>query len=910
MAFACCATLGTPYFSSSAHGSAPFQRTRRFAQSNKPWIDQGKKLEQQGLELSKYDPLPSYYSLASELEGLCEMGQLDKAFDVLSHMDQLGFVPSNSLYWALLSTCKKKKSLHYASRVRLHMDSLVLDPKNYFLAEYLISALVSCHALDTALEVFHSLPHKTAYSWTALISGYVENGNALEAFKLYDLMLKEGIQPDEYTCVSLLKACTSTLNLEMGKAIHDYARENGYESNAFVGSTLVTMYGKCGSIADAEDVFGMMPYRSVVAWTTMLVGYVEHGQGMKALQLYRQMQEECLVVDEQTFAVALQACCILAEKEKGIVDVEGGLCKAMALEIGQALHADAWRKGYDSNVYVGNLLVCMYGKCGNILAAENVFFGFAQKNVALWNAMLSAYVDQSAPENTLRLYISMLEQGQSPEERSFVVALQACSLLAEEEEAVFVEESLVKAKSLRIGEALHTDAKKQNFDSNLYVSSALLNMYGKCGDLITANKVFEGLSQRSIVSWNAMLSAYVEQGQVNNALQLYQRMQSEEIGVDDVTLISLLQLSGQTGSIELCRQTYMDIVFGGFDLRPLVAFNLIYAFGKCANMVDAQAIFDALPLSNAVPWNALIAGYAQQGDCKASFYYFQRMQQVGLKPDGDTFLSLLAACSYAGLVKEGVGYFDSMSTEHGITPQVEHYVIMMNLLGYAGEFVKVEDMLSKLPMQPSLSLWLCILEFSVKHANVRLGKRAFNSAVRLQPKEAAAYLLMSNIYTDAGLQSLANQVEISRQKEGAHRKDELSWIEHKKSLLSFSARDRDDPKQQKYLWELSKQLKGKAEFLVLEYLLMDVASGKVELGRSLCGHSQLLALAFELCNPPARKLIRLRKNACICRDCHKLIKLISSLKHLSIVVIDDKRTHYVNRGKCSCRDYFYAPSNG
>ncbi|MCO5612506.1 hypothetical protein L7F22_066774 [Adiantum nelumboides] len=498
--------------------------------------------EAQRKRVHRLSSLHSFHALASKAKRFCELGQLDLAFDILCQLDEVGYAPSHSLYWSLLNLCKKKKALYHASHLHSRMESLVLDPSNYFLAEYLVSTLVCCFALDAALEVFHKLPHKTTYSWTALINGHVEFGDAPEALKLYSLMLEEGFQPDEFTCVSLLKACTITSNLEVGKCIHDYARQNGYHYNIFVSCALITMYGECESMADAEDVFATIPHRSVVAWTSLLAGYVKNGQERKALQLYRQMREECLILDEQSFVVALQACCLIADKEKGTVIVEGKLRKVIALEIGEALHADAQRKGFDSGVYIANVLVLMYGKCGDISGAENVFCGIIKKNVPLWNAMLSAYTEQGHPDRALQLFKCMHEEGLSPEERSYVISLQACSLFAEKEVAVRVGKSLLKLKSLNIGKALHSDGKKKDYDSNLYISSALTNMYGKCGDLTAAKRLFDGLSQYSIVTWNAMLSAYVESGQGGNALELYQQMQAEGVGVDDVTLKSLLRL--------------------------------------------------------------------------------------------------------------------------------------------------------------------------------------------------------------------------------------------------------------------------------------------------------------------------------------------------------------------------------
>ncbi|KAI5077923.1 hypothetical protein GOP47_0007747 [Adiantum capillus-veneris] len=237
--------------------------------------------------------------------------------------------------------------------------------------------------------------------------------------------------------------------------------------------------------------------------------------------------------------------------------------------------------------------------------------------------------------------------------------------------------------------------------------------------------------------------------------------------------------------------------------------------------------------------------------------------------------------------------------------------MMVNLYGYAGELDKVEEMLSRLQMELNASLWLSLLKVCVKHGNLQLGKQAFDCAVCLQPREATAYLLMSTIYVNAGLSDLANHLEISRQKEGALKKDETSWCEHQQRLFSFSVGDHRKLNQHRMyecLLELIRQLKDEAQFLGSKFLLSNAATTKLQ--PSLCSHSQLLALAFVLVNPPFKKPVRVKKNACICQDCHTLIKLISDVKNVCIIIVDDKCSHLFKRGKCSCHDYFYAHSKG
>jgi pentatricopeptide repeat protein len=890
-------------------------------------------------------------ALGQELQARCESSQLGPAMETLAAMEELGHAPSNAMYWSLLKACRKQKAADVAIALyaklggrRSRENAFLFEPGNVVLAEFMISVLVSCGAMEQALEAFDRLGRhgRSAFSWTALISGHVQEGEAEEALKLYDLMLEDGTEPEAHTFVSLLRACAQMLDLRRGKALHRHAWEKiDRRSNVFIGSSLVDMYSKCGSLGDAEDVFAAMPMRCTVAWTVMMCAYVDHEQPRRALELYRQMCEECMVIDERSFVVALQACCALAKNNEQEGGEGGGRRRGRAsmyreleasmdrdreasmdrdreasmdrnressmasrlesLRIGQGLHADARRKGFSSNAYVLTSLLSMYERCGELSIAQDLFFQSSRDSPALWNTMISAFVEHDQPNKALRLYRLMHEEGHKPRARAIVAALQACSAIAEEEEE---EEQMIsiadgvdsikKIRSFEMGSALHDDARKQGLDSNGYVVSALLNMYGKCGAIAEAKHVFNGLGpdphRRSLVAWNAMLSAHVAQKQCEAALKLFGEMQRAGAHHDDITLISLLQVSGQTSSIRLCRETHARIVSEGFDLRPLVAFNLIFAFGKCASMADAQAVFDSLPLSNAAPWNALISGYALQGDWESTLYYFEMMCRSSISPDDTTFLALLASCANAGLVEEGTRYFESMHNRYNIVPTVQHYALVVKLLTFAGEFDQVERILSEktLPIKPSQSSWLYLLEGCAEHGNLELAKRAFDRAIALQPMAAEAYLLLSKAYSDAGMWDMANQVDTLRIKAGAKKRQLVTWIEHASELHCFVEGDHRNPSYKAlaiHLQELSGQLRLEGKVELAEELMADD-----ENDQSLCSHSLKLALAFGLANK--QQVIRLRTNARRCQQCHNLMTAISQMKQVHIQLIDDDRCHH------------------
>lgn len=692
----------------------------------------------------------AYSSNGRRLQTLCKEGQLDRALDVLSHMHTA--LPS-SIYMTLLKACIRRKALAQAKQVHVHLAQFSPNLTS-LLGGYLVVTLAKCGAIEDACLASSRLPHRSVFSWTAIISAYAECGNARKALEMYQFMQDDGVEPNEHTFSTLFKACGSIPDLEQGRKLHAKANGKGFASDIFVGSTLVSMYSKCGTILEAENVFTMMSQRDAVAWNAMLLAYVEHGQEDKAIQLYRQMQEEQVTADNYTLMSVIQACGNLVEKEAALVS--GVSATMVSQEIGRALLADARMKDFASDAFVSTALLSMFGKCGAIVEAEKVFLAMSPRSIVSWTAMLSAYTEQGQAENALQVYKQLQEEGLSPDQGTFVVALKACAILAEKVET---KGQPIKVMPLEIGQALHADACKKGFVSDVLVGTALVTMYGKCGAIEAAENTFGALSAHDNVSWTAMLSVYVEHGQGRRALHFYKQMKKNCSTPDYVTLVCILQACTERGSLEICRQLHFDIVSLGYDHIGFMAATLIHTYASCASIVDAQEVFDRLSDPDVVSWNACIAGHTGEG----SVYMYEKMKMEGIEPNQSTFTSVLSACSHAGLVVRGVECFKYMS-DYNVNPNIMHYGIMVGLVGRAGDFQMVADMLKRIPMLSDMSVWLSLLSACHTHGNLELAKQAFDYAVNLQPNEGTTYVLMSNIYADAGLEENAAKVEEFRKK--------------------------------------------------------------------------------------------------------------------------------------------------
>ncbi|KAI5061095.1 hypothetical protein GOP47_0023600 [Adiantum capillus-veneris] len=610
-------------------------------------------------DLQRQPPIEQYQNGLSApcndlLRSLCTRGYLDKALDVLA--DAPSFTPSISSYLFLLQTCIKSRSIAHVKEVYSHIAShnAVLQG---ILGDYLAMALARCGDVEGARQVANSLPHLTVFSWSAIISAYAEKGLGQEALELHHLMLDQGVYPDQHTFVSLFRACSSIPDLACGQALHAEACMKGFTLDEFVNNSLVTMYGKQGAILDAENIFKLMSGRSVVSWNAMLSAYVEQEDEEKAFQLYRQMQEEGVNSNQQTFVIALQACVLLAEKEEACL-MEGMPIKVKALSIGEALHRDALSKGFALDLYVGTALSTMYGKCGAIVRAENFFGRLPHRSVISWNSMFSAFIEHGQGMKALQFYRYLHDEGVTPDELTVVFALQACCILAENAAALNV------SISLQIGQALHIDACTKGFDSDVIVATALLVMYSKCGCMSDAENIFSEFSGLNIVSWSAMLTAYINCGLGQKALVLFMQMHEEGLCPCVQTLVLAIQASGTLlGNEEVsikgnCSIRFVSLKVGhalhayacksGFDSDVLVSTALVSMYGKCGSVVEAEYVFRATSHPDVVTYTALFSAYVSEECPEQAIALYKEMPKQDLILDEVTLICLLQACGESG----------------------------------------------------------------------------------------------------------------------------------------------------------------------------------------------------------------------------------------------------------------------
>ncbi|KAJ7534721.1 hypothetical protein O6H91_12G000400 [Diphasiastrum complanatum] len=615
-----------------------------------------------------------------------------------------------------------------------------------------------------------------------------------------------------------------------------------------------------------------MKERDVVSWNVMIAGYAQNGLGKEALALYEQMQREGVQPSRVTFVVLLKACASIA-----------------ALEQGKQLHSDIIKRGFGLDVIVRSTLVDMYAKCGCLEDARELFNNMSERNVVLWTLMIAGYAQNGLCKEALALYEQMQQEAVLPNNVTFAVLLKACASIA----------------ALEQGKQLHLHIIKRGFESDVIVRSTLVDMYAKCGCTKYARELFNNMSERDVVSWNVMIAGYAQNGLVKEALALHEQMKQEGVQPDDVTFVVLLKACASIAALEQGKQLRSDIIKRGLEWDLIVANTLVDMYSKCGCTVDARELFNNMIERDVVSWNVMIAGYAQNGLGKEALALYEQMKQEGLQPNNVTYICVLSACSHSGLIDKGLHLFDSMCKDLGVTPTLEHYACMVDLLGRAGCLADAEDFIIRLPIQPDSVIWRTLLGAARNYGHVEIGRRAFDCVMKLEPENASDYVLLSNIYAAAGRMDEVAKIRKEMKDIGVKKVPGCSWIEVDKQVHTFVGGDASHPQSKKIFAELDRLvglMKEAGYTPDLSFVLDDMEDEEKEI--ALCKHSEKLAIAFGLISTPSGTPIRIKKNLHMCGDCHNATKIISKIMGRDISVMDANRFHHFKNGVCSCGDYW------
>ncbi|KMT14626.1 hypothetical protein BVRB_4g073940 [Beta vulgaris subsp. vulgaris] len=424
-----------------------------------------------------------------------------------------------------------------------------------------------------------------------------------------------------------------------------------------------------------------------------------------------------------------------------------------------------------------NCLISGYSKSGDVLAARRLFDEMSERTVVSWNSMISCYANSGNHREAMRMFDMMQEENSRANEFTMATVLSVCGSVGD----------------LDLGWRLKKYVEDNNMFTNMIVSTAMLEMFVKCGDVDEARKVFDRMDERDFITWGSMIAGYAQNGRALEALELFKTMTSERIKPNDVTLVSVLSACAQLGSVEFGEQVRRYIESEGFESNMYVSSALLYMYSKCGNMKKAWEVFNQMHEKDVVSWNSMITGLAFNGYAMDAILLYEKMKKDGIRPDSVTFGSLLTACTHAGLIDLGLEIFHSMHSHYDIFPEVEHYACIVDLFCRHGRLNEAYDFICQMK-KPNVVIWGTLLSACRIHSNIELAEIALTELVELEPENAGNYVLLSNTYANTGRWRDSNRLRNLMCKKKVQKTAAYSWIELEDGVHRFLVADSFHPR--------------------------------------------------------------------------------------------------------------------
>ncbi|KAK4350919.1 hypothetical protein RND71_030232 [Anisodus tanguticus] len=613
----------------------------------------------------------------------------------------------------------------------------------------------------------------------------------------------------------------------------------GLCNNTSLAIKLMRAYAACGQPNVTRQLFDKIPEGNVAVYNVMIRSYMNNKFYKDAIFVYKDMCKRDVGPDNYTFPCVLKAC-----------------FGSDNLRVGLQIHCTVGKKGLDCDLFIGNCLVAMYGKCGCLVEARQVLNEIPKRDVISWNSMVVGYAQNGRFNDALEVCKEMNVLSHKPNPGTMASLLPAVS--------------------------------NTSIENVSFVKDIFLNM-----------------DKKDLVPWNVMIAVYVKNSMPNEAVELYLQMETRGIEPDVITFASILPACGDLSAASLGKRIHEYVERKG--LRPNLSLEnaLVDMYARCGCLTEARKMFEGMKFRDVVSWTSLISAYGKSGQGRDGVALFSQMLESGLQPDSIAFVSILSACSHAGLLLEGEYYYKLMTDKYKIVPRLEHYACMVDLKGRAGRINEAFNFIKQMPVEANERIWGALLGSCRVYNDMDIGLVAADNLFELGPKQSGYYVLLSNIYAKAGRWKDVTTVRSIMKGKGIKKMPGVSNVEINNMVHTFLAGDTSHPQSKEIYEELDVLIgKMKEEGYVPETdsALHDVEEEDKE--NHLVVHSEKLAIVFAIMNTTHGTPIKITKNLRVCGDCHIAAKLISKITQRLIVVRDTNRYHHFQDGVCSCSDYW------
>lgn len=659
-------------------------------------------------------------------------------------MVRSGVKPDDHTYPFVLKACSDYLKFDKGREVHGVVFKVGFD-KDVFVGNTLLMFYGNCGFFVDAMNVFDEMFERDKVSWNTVIGLCSDRGFHQESLCFFKekVVAAPVVRPDLVTVVSVLPVCADSENVVMARIVHGYVFKVGLSGHVKVGNALVDVYGKCGSEEACKKVFDEMDERNEVSWNAVITSFSFRGLSMDALDAFRSMINTGMRPNPVTISSMLP---VLGEL---------GLFK-----LGMEVHGYSLRMGIESDIFIGNSLIDMYAKSRSSRVASTIFNKMGDRNIVSWNSMVANFAQNRHHFAAVELLRQMQAHGENPNNVTFTNVLPACARLG----------------FLNVGKEIHARIIRTGCASDLFLSNALTDMYSKCGHLSLARNVFN-VSIKDKVSYNILIIGYSQTTNSSESLNLFSEMRLSGMTPDIVSFIGIISACAHLSSIKQGKEIHGHLVRKLFHTHLFAANSLLDLYTKCGRIDLATKVFDRIQHKDVASWNTMILGYGMRGEFETAINLFEAMKEDGgVEYDSVSYIAVLSACSHGGLIEKGNKYFKQMQ-DYNIEPTHTHYACMVDLLGRAGQIEEAANLIRGLSFEPDANIWGALLGACRIYGNVELGHWAAEHLFKLKPDHCGYYILLSNMYAEAGRWDEANMVRELMKSRGAKKNPGCSWVQ-------------------------------------------------------------------------------------------------------------------------------------
>ncbi|CDP09649.1 unnamed protein product [Coffea canephora] len=747
----------------------------------------------------------------------------------------------------LLPLCASTQSLNQTKQAHAICIHHGLLPSSISICAALILRYAAFEKPDHHPSIIYSLFYQTlscspssTFLYNTMIRAHSSLGLYDQGLKIYNEMVRNNVEVDNYTYPFVLKLCSERSGQQKGLEVHGTLIKFGFDEDLFVNNTLMLFYRNCEDVKVVQKLFNEMPERDVVSWNMMIRVFSDNGCDVEVIELFKKMVGESEFKPDAVSLVSILPVC-------------AGEGTMMCV-----IHCYIVKVGFDVQVSVGNALINLYGKCGDVDGARQIFDEMVEKNDVSWNTIIAISGYAGCYREALDMFRLMVDEG------VILSSVTVSSVLP-----VLVELGFVSK-----GRELHGFSMRRGMNADPFVANSLIDMYAKSGRPVDASNVFHNMDLINVVSWNAMVANFAQNGLELEAIECLRQMQFDGQIPNPITFTNVLPACARMCSLRLGKEIHGRLIRSGYHLDIFVSNALtdMYARSGCLDL--ARNVF-LISSKDVVSYSILISGYSQT-DSSNSLILFSEMGLQGIQHDIFSCMGVLSACANISAIKHGkevhafairrsldehlsvanslidmytkssridlakkvfdrisnrdsaswntmilgfgmlnepdtaVNLFKTMREDgveynsisflavlsacshgglveegrrffndmlaRGIKPSQKHYACMVDLLGRSGLIQDAIELVKSLPIQPDVNIWGALLGASRLHGDVETGCWAAENLLKLRPNHSGYHVLLSNMYAEAGKWEEADTVRELMRLIGVKKHPGCSWL--------------------------------------------------------------------------------------------------------------------------------------